>query len=197
MNARLLSLIVLLLFLGGIAPVHSHSETRLSPTEPPTEAEIRETTEEAKPELERPTVWGEPTEVRVGIFVIDIDEVDSAKQSFAASIYLEAHWDVPAMRHEGPGPVHRAWTQVWTPRLTIINQQQAWSAFPESVEILPSGEVIYRQKVWGRFSQSPLATDHQSPTTREPSTSLTESGRRSRMASQRKCSRSRSGSCRA
>lgn len=57
------------------------------------------------------------------------------------------------MRHEGPGPLHRAWTQVWTPRLAIINQQQAWRAFPDSVEILPDGEVIYRQKIWGRFSQ--------------------------------------------
>jgi hypothetical protein len=29
----------------------------------------------------------------------------------------------------------------------------AWPAFPNSVEIQPDGEVIYRQKVWGRFSQ--------------------------------------------
>ena len=45
--------------------------------------------EEPKPELERPTVWGEPTEVQVGIYVIDVDEVNSADQSFAASVYFE------------------------------------------------------------------------------------------------------------
>jgi hypothetical protein len=151
--ARVLSLAVLLVLLGGISPSRSQSDPEVLSTEATTETGISVTEEEPKPELERPTIWGEPTEVRVGIFVIDIDEVDSAAQSFSASVYLEAHWDIPALRHEGPGPLIRAWTEVWTPRLTIVNQQQAWRAFPESVEILPDGEVIYRQKVWGRFSQ--------------------------------------------
>ena len=110
-------------------------------------------TKEPKPELERPTVWGEPTEVRVGIYVLDIDDINSAEQSFSASIFIEAHWNIPALRHKGPGPLHRSWSEVWTPRLVIFNQQQAWSAFPETVEIAPDGEVIYRQKTWGRFSQ--------------------------------------------
>ena len=29
----------------------------------------------------------------------------------------------------------------------------AWKSYPESVEIQPDGTVIYRQKIWGRFSQ--------------------------------------------
>jgi hypothetical protein len=49
--------------------------------------------------------------------------------------------------------VYRRVTDVWTPRLVTVNQQAAWSAFPEYVEIQPDGEVIYRQKVWARFSQ--------------------------------------------
>jgi hypothetical protein len=44
-------------------------------------------------------------------------------------------------------------TEIWTPRLVIINQQMAWASFPGSVDIFPSGEVVLRQKVWGRFSQ--------------------------------------------
>jgi len=42
---------------------------------------------------------------------------------------------------------------VWNPRLTIIGQQNIWRSFPESVEIQPDGEVVYRQKIWGNFSQ--------------------------------------------
>jgi hypothetical protein len=103
--------------------------------------------------LERPTVWGEPTEVQIAIYMIDVDEVDSAEQSFAASVYLEAHWNSPYLRHEGPGPVYHRVTDVWTPRLVTVNQQAAWAAFPEYVEIQPDGEVVYRQKVWARFSQ--------------------------------------------
>jgi len=117
------------------------------------EVEPLPVSEEVKPELERPTEWGEPTEVRVGVFVIDVDQVDSAEQSFAASVYYEARWNSPVLRHKGPGALHRNITEVWTPRLSIIGQQNAWEAFPEAVEIQPDGEVVYRQKLWGHFSQ--------------------------------------------
>lgn len=108
---------------------------------------------EPKPEQERPSVWGEPTEVQVGIYVIDVDGIDSANQRFSASIYYQALWKNPLLRHEGPGPIIRRTTDVWTPRLNIVNQQQAWSGFPDFVEIAPSGEVMFRQKTWGWFSQ--------------------------------------------
>jgi hypothetical protein len=49
--------------------------------------------------------------------------------------------------------MHRGITEVWTPRLTIIGQQNIWRSYPESVEIQPDGEVIYRQKMWGHFFQ--------------------------------------------
>jgi len=93
--------------------------------------------EEPKPELERPSVWGEPTEVEISLYMIDLDEVNSADQNFAASLYYEARWKTPFLTHEGPGPLHRRTTEVWTPRLVIVNQQMAWPAFPGAVEILP------------------------------------------------------------
>jgi hypothetical protein len=104
-------------------------------------------------EMERPTIWGEPTEVQISIYVIDVDEVDSAQQSFAASVYYEARWTNPFLVHKGPGPLYRRVSEVWNPQLIIVNQQMAWYAFPEAVHIYPDGEVVYRQKVWARFSQ--------------------------------------------
>lgn len=154
MNGKLLISATLLIFLIGVAPAQSQSDPAALPTGMPQKVESSETKEQPKPELERPTVWGEPTEVQIGIYIIDVDEVNSAAQSFSASVFVEARWEIPALKHEGPGPLHRAWTEVWTPRLVIVNQQQAWRAFPESVEILPKGEVIFRQKYWGRFSQA-------------------------------------------
>lgn len=109
--------------------------------------------ETPKPELIRPTSWGEPTEVQILIFVIDIDEINSAEQSFAASVFYEARWKNPLLQHPGPGPLHVGLTEVWNPRLTIIGQQNAWKSYPEAVEIQPDGTAIYRQKVWGHFSQ--------------------------------------------
>jgi hypothetical protein len=112
-----------------------------------------------KPELERPTQWGEPTEVEVLIYVIDVDEIDSAEQSFTASVFYAARWKNPLLVHPGPGPLHRSMIDVWTPRLTIVNQQQSWPAFPWAVEVQPDGTVFLRQKIWGRFSQ-PLDLRH-------------------------------------
>lgn len=130
-----------------------------TPVPTPTGAEAAEVVkpiliaEEPKPEMERPTIWEEPTEVEVAIYVIDVDEVDSASQDFSASVYFEARWKNPFLRHKGPDPMHRELLDVWNPRLTIIGQQTAWRSYPESVEIQPDGTVIYRQKMWGRFSQ--------------------------------------------
>ena len=110
-------------------------------------------TEEPKPEMVRPTVWGEPTEVQLLIYLVDVDEIDSADQSFAASVYFAARWKNPLLNHKGPGPLNRGLSEVWNPRLTIIGQQAVWKSYPEAVEIEPDGTVIYRQKIWGRFSQ--------------------------------------------
>jgi hypothetical protein len=99
---------------------------------------------EPKPEMERPSIWGEPTEVRIGIYIVDVDEVNSAQQNFAASVYYQARWKNPFLHHKGPGPIHRGVTEVWNPRLTILGQQNIWRSFPEAVEIHPNGEVIYR-----------------------------------------------------
>jgi hypothetical protein len=61
-------------------------------------------TKKPKPELERPTISGEPTEVQVGVYVMDVDHINSAEQNFSASIFIESRWNVAALRHKGPGP---------------------------------------------------------------------------------------------
>ena len=60
-----------------------------------------------KPEQQRPSIWGEPTEVRIGMYVIDVDGIDSANQRFSASVYLQARWNIPLLRHDGPAPLIR------------------------------------------------------------------------------------------
>lgn len=137
----------------GILPAHSQSIQQGPPSTPIEKDQSTVQSNEPKPELERPTVWGEPTEVGVLVYLIDVDEIDSANQTFAASVYVEARWSIPALQHKGPGPLYRSLGDVWNPRLTIVNLQQQWTAFPEAVEISPDGEVVYRQRVWGRFSQ--------------------------------------------
>jgi hypothetical protein len=112
------------------AVAQAPSEGAPASTEPAEENVKVAETSTPKPEQQRPTVWGEPTEVRVGIYVIDVDGVDSANQRFSASVYLQASWNIPLLRHDGPAPLIRRTTSVWTPRLVFVNEQQSWSAFP-------------------------------------------------------------------
>ena len=149
-NATIVLAILIFSLIPTIAATAQQTPTQ--PTAPESE-EIQSSPKEPSPELERPSVWGEPTEVKVAIYVIDVDLVNSAEQNFSASVFYEAHWNSPILRHKGPGPLIRRTTGIWTPRLTIVNQQRAWTSFPAAVEISPDGDVILRQKVWGWFSE--------------------------------------------
>ncbi len=103
--------------------------------------------------VSRPNADKGPTRVHVTVYVKDVDSIDTPKQSFEASIYMEARWRDPRLAHHSEGEVARSLSEVWTPRIKIVNQQRAWSALPEFVEASPDGEVVYRQQVWGSFSQ--------------------------------------------
>jgi hypothetical protein len=94
-----------------------------------------------------------PKRVEVGIVILDVDNVDTVNQSFEANVFYGARWHDPREAHEGANPIVKPLTQVWNPRLQIVNQQRTWKTFPEVVEIFPNGEVVYRQRVWGSFSQ--------------------------------------------
>ena len=65
--------IVSLLALAALA-IGQESPLPIPPlSESSGEEQLSVLTEEAKPELERPTVWGEPTEVRIMVYMIDLD----------------------------------------------------------------------------------------------------------------------------
>ena len=101
----------------------------------------------------RPNPGGPPTPVHITIFVLDVDEIRSSDQSFDANVYFAFRWKDPRLAHEGPGKITRPLHDVWNPNPLIINQQRSWLTMPDIVEISPDGEVTYRQRVWGAFSQ--------------------------------------------
>lgn len=104
-------------------------------------------------DISRPPGDGGPTEVRTSIYLLDIDEIDGANQSFTANVVYLSQWDDPRLAHDGEGPVSHSLDGVWHPRLQFVNQQKTWATFPEVVSVSPAGEVTYRQRVWGDFSQ--------------------------------------------
>jgi hypothetical protein len=110
-------------------------------------------------DIGRPGRDGGPTKVEVEIFLIDVDDVDGASQSFEANVYYEQRWNDPRLAHEDIGGRSRPLSDIWHPRIQLFNQQRVWKSFPEVAEIAPNGDVIYRQRVWGSFSQPLVLRD--------------------------------------
>jgi hypothetical protein len=105
--------------------------------------------------IERPNADRGPTQVSVGIWVIDISSIDSAQQSFTADLAVVLQWKDPRLAHTGGGVAHYALDQIWHPRVGIVNETNSVNhRFPDSVEVNADGSVIYRQRYVGSFTQS-------------------------------------------
>jgi len=105
--------------------------------------------------IDRPITGDGPTRVSVGIWIVDISNIDSAQQTFTADIAVVLQWKDARLAHTGTGLAHYALDQIWTPRVGIANETSSVSRkFPDSVEVEPDGTVIYRQRYAGSFTQS-------------------------------------------
>ena len=90
----------------------------------------------------------------VGIWVVDITNIDSAQQNFTAEVAVVLRWRDPRLAHTGNGIVRYPLEQIWHPRVAIVNETNFVSRrFPESVEVEPDGMVNYRQRYAGAFTQ--------------------------------------------
>ena len=103
----------------------------------------------SRPDLESQSV----TTIYTTIFVTDVDDVDSANQSFVANVYIEFHWHDSRLKSADNTSRRVSFDQVWHPRIQIVNQQHLFRTFPESFEVSKEGDVVYRQRYWGDFSQ--------------------------------------------
>ena len=91
--------------------------------------------------------------MRIAIFVLDVDEINTANQNFDANVYVEYRWRDPRAGGGGADSVARSLHDIWHPRILIVNLQRNWRAFPQIVEVSPDGEATYYQRAWATFSQ--------------------------------------------
>src|SRR6476620_10022620 len=104
--------------------------------------------------IERPQAEAGPTHVSVGIWMVDITNIDSAQQNFTAEVAVVLRWRDPRLTHTGNGVVRYPLEQVWHPRVAVVNETNSVShKFPENVEVEPDGTVNYRQRYAGAFTQ--------------------------------------------
>jgi Neurotransmitter-gated ion-channel ligand binding domain/Neurotransmitter-gated ion-channel transmembrane region len=110
---------------------------------------------EAAAVIDRPNADSGPTKISVGIWVVDINKIDSAEQTFTAEVALVLRWKDPRLTHTGSGVVRYPLEQIWHARAGIANETNSVrQRFPESAEVEPDGTVLYRQLYTGAFTQS-------------------------------------------
>lgn len=103
-------------------------------------------------DVERPQADSGPTRVEVFFYLIDLNAVDGASQSFAADLFVVTRWR-DARLASPDGSIRRFdLDDVWNPRLQIVNQRAVQTGFPDTVDATPDGTVTARQRYFGQFS---------------------------------------------
>jgi len=88
--------------------------------------------------IDRPAAGAGPTQVSVGIWIVDITNIDSAQQNFTADLAVVFRWKDARIAHTGTGVAYYALEQIWTPRVGIANETSSVvRKFPESAEVEP------------------------------------------------------------
>jgi hypothetical protein len=118
------------------------------------EKAAQETAEKAELKAKRPDEWKGPTKVNFFVFVMDIDKIDDAAQSFTPNIFIRLSWNDKRLAHEGAIKTIPL-EDIWNPHLLIANQggNLVQKSLPEVVEIEYDGTVTYRQRYTGPLSQ--------------------------------------------
>ena len=113
-------------------------------------------TDEAVMLAERPSMNGEPTEIEVGLYVMDIDEIDDVRQRFSVALSLVGRWQDPRLALP---PSERKGlkrflspAEVWTPRILFLNDRGLEGHLREGVEVDDLGTVRYQNRLSGELT---------------------------------------------
>lgn len=105
----------------------------------------------------RPNAGGPPDEILVHVGLLDIVGIQDREKLFTVDLYTEIRWHDPRLALPDPNAASLRTlplSDIWTPRLTIINNRGLDSLLPEVATVDAQGNVVTRLRVAG-----PLAVD--------------------------------------
>lgn len=105
---------------------------------------------------ERPDVDGEPTEITVGVFIVDIDVIDDVSQRFNVDLFVNLAWRDQRLAlpdSERSGQIRTfPLNEIWTPRGLIVNDRGLSRQLPLVADVDAAGNVVSRQRLFGELS---------------------------------------------
>lgn len=103
----------------------------------------------------RPDPKGTATKVLVSLFVIDIREIDEAKQHMTVDLVIRMQWKDPRLalqsQDESARARRMALDEVWNPQIFATKPQGLTRVGPNRVRVDPDGTVTYRQRFLGNL----------------------------------------------
>jgi hypothetical protein len=106
---------------------------------------------------ERPNAGGPPEEITILFGLLDIDEIADKEQRFSIDAFFEIKWQDPRLAITGEARSNgnsRTFplSDVWTPRLTIVNDRGLSPMLPQVVDVDNDGNAVMRQRISGRLA---------------------------------------------
>ena len=112
---------------------------------------------------ERPNALGQPTDVTISIYLLDINDIDDVNQLFGVDMFVNVTWQDPRLallENLRTGKYRRIpLDEIWTPRLLIVNDRGLSAQLPRVAEVDDLGNVNTQQRVSGELSTDLLFKD--------------------------------------
>lgn len=105
-------------------------------------------------EIDRPLSDKGPTKVTVYAAILNINEIDAAAQTITCNVYFVTTWKDARLAHNSKMSIIKPIDEIWNPQIVSVNRQNIILTMPNNAEIQPDGTVIYRQRIFGQFSQN-------------------------------------------
>jgi hypothetical protein len=98
----------------------------------------------------RPDADGPPTEIAVGIRMIDLMEISDVRQMLTGDLAVVLSWTDPRLAHLAGCEI--SLDDIWSPGLVFSNSGRRFLDRPRETGIGPSGQVRYVQRYSGTFA---------------------------------------------
>jgi hypothetical protein len=99
---------------------------------------------------DRPGEGGPPTEVLVGIRMVDLTDIDDVSQTLTGDFAVFQRWTDP--RLAGLAGCEIPIGAIWTPGLRFVNSGRLFTSLEEKADIGPGGLVAYVQRYYGSMA---------------------------------------------
>ena len=104
----------------------------------------------------RPAPESGPTQVSFALYVVDVLEVNDAKELFTADVFVALRWTDPRLAGIATEDANATLSvdDAWSPNVTIINAKSVSSSMEEDLDVDRDGNVLQRRRLVGDFSST-------------------------------------------